>query len=92
APSAGEAWASFAASAAKTEEAARLLSDPPLRPADNPGRIPAELQERVRAMVRSLDTSDHAIDRWYASFATRLKPGHVLEAPRRALDEKALVQ
>jgi ribosomal protein L16 Arg81 hydroxylase len=35
-------------------------------------------------MVRSMDTSDEAIDRWFASFATRLKPGHAVEPPRRA--------
>lgn len=88
APSAGEAWSSFASWAAVQSGATRLLVDPPLQPADNPGAIPRELLERVRSLVRSLDTSDDAIDRWYASFATRLKPGHALTPPRRvpALD------
>lgn len=89
-PSAGEAWASFAAAAAARPEGSRLLEDPPLCPADNPGAIPIELLERVRSMVRSIDVSDDAIDRWFATFATRLKPGHSLEPPRRALDEAAI--
>jgi 50S ribosomal protein L16 3-hydroxylase len=54
------------------------------------GAIPEELLARIRTMVRSLDTSDEAIDRWFASFATRLKPGHELEPPRRSPDAKAL--
>jgi 50S ribosomal protein L16 3-hydroxylase len=84
APSAGEAWTSFATAAAQTGRAGgRLLEDPPLAPAAEPGAIPAALLARVRAMVRSVDTSDAAIDRWYASFATKLTPGHALEAPRR---------
>lgn len=83
-PSAAEAWTSFAADAALRPEASRLLEDPPLRPADDPGAIPVALLERVREMVRSIDMSDEAIDRWFASFATRLKPGHAVEPPRRA--------
>ncbi len=86
-PSAGEAWASFAASAREDAGAARLLEDPPLSPRAHPGSIPPALLARVRAMVRSIDTSDDAVDRWFASFATRLKPGHAIEPPRRALDE-----
>lgn len=89
-PSAGEAWASFAAAAREGAGAARLLEDPPLSPRAHPGAIPPALLARVRAMVRSLDTSDDAIDRWFASYATRLKPGHGLEPPRRAPDEATL--
>jgi 50S ribosomal protein L16 3-hydroxylase len=90
-PSAGEMWSSFAASEARRPEAARLLEDPALSASAHPGAIPPALLERVREVVRSIDTSDDAIDRWFASFATRLKPGHGLEAPRRALDAKALL-
>lgn len=92
-PSAGEMWSRFAnAAARRTEEGAILLSDPPLVPSDNPGAIPEPLLDRVRAMVRSLDTSDDAIDRWFASFSTRLKPGHELEPARRAPTEDELLQ
>lgn len=92
-PSAGEVWSSLAVAAARTAEGARLLADPPLAPASNPGAIPDALLERVRAMVRSLDTSDEAIDRWFASFATRLKPGHELEPRRKGAPEpKALLR
>jgi 50S ribosomal protein L16 3-hydroxylase len=83
APSAGEAWESFAAMARSGPGASGLLADPPFRPAENPGAIPPELLVRARRMIRSLDMSDDAIDRWFASFTTRLKPGHELEPPRR---------
>lgn len=92
-PSAGEVWSSFAAASARQKpEARRLLEDPPFTPASNPGEIPAALLARVRDLVRSLDTSDEAIDRWFASFATRLKPGHELEAPARAPEPKRLLR
>jgi hypothetical protein len=42
-------------------------------------------------MVRSIDMSDDAIERWFGSFATRLKPGHTIEPPRRPPTEKAIV-
>ena len=86
-------WSSFAAAAARQSPAsATLLVDPKLTPASNPGAIPEELLARVRGMVRALDTSDEAIDRWFASFATRLKPGHELEPPPRAPALKALLR
>ncbi|HVH42349.1 MAG TPA: cupin domain-containing protein [Labilithrix sp.] len=90
-PSAGETWTSFAATARDRPEASRLLVDPPFSAAAHPGAIPPALLARVREMVRAIDTSDDAIDRWFASFATRLKPGHAIERPKRALDEKAIV-
>jgi 50S ribosomal protein L16 3-hydroxylase len=90
-PSAAEAWTSFAADAALRPEASRLLEDPPLRPTDDPGAIPAALLERVRTMVRSIDMSDEAIDRWFASFATRLKPGHAIKPPRRASSREQIM-
>lgn len=89
-PSAGEAWTSFAAASARAS-GAPLLVDPPLAPAKNPGEIPRALRERVRALVRSQDLSDAAIDRWFASHATRLKPGHELAPPRRAPDARTLL-
>jgi ribosomal protein L16 Arg81 hydroxylase len=86
-------WSSFAAASARQKtEARRLLEDPPFTPASNPGAIPEALLARVRELVRSLDTSDEAIDRWFASFATRLKPGHELEAPARAPEPKRLLR
>lgn len=90
-PCMGEVWSSFAAaSARKSPASGELLVDPPFAPATNPGAIPEELLARIRTMVRSLDTSDAAIDRWFASFATRLKPGHELEPPSRVPDPKVL--
>jgi 50S ribosomal protein L16 3-hydroxylase len=86
-PSKAEAWASFAASQADDRD---LLIDPPLAPLVNAGAIPKNLLERVRAMIRSMDMSNDAIDRWFASYATRLKPGHAIEPPKKALTEKAI--
>lgn len=93
APRAGEAWASFASAMATQGDArsTRLLADPPLRPAENPGAIPPALLVEARKMVRSIDMSDDAIDRWFAAFATRLEPGHTFETPRRAPDERTIL-
>ena len=70
-PRLGEMWKDFAAHGANET----LLEDPPLAPGE-PGAIPANMLARVRKAIRSMDTSDEAIDRWFASFSTRLKPGH----------------
>lgn len=91
APGAGEMWKDLAAHLAGTPAAAALLVDPPLAPAKEPGAIPAALLARVREAVRAMPKDDATIDRWFASFATRLKPGHELEAPRRAPKPEALL-
>jgi len=88
APNAGEMWTSFVRAAKHGE---RLLQDPPLAPAKNPGAIPPAMLARVRSMVRALDTKDEAIDRWFASFATRLSPEHVVTPPRRPPDAKTIM-
>ncbi len=90
-PSAGEAWTSFAAAAVLDGKGSSLLVDPPLDADAEPGAIPPALLQRVRAMVRSIDLSDAAIDRWFASFATRLKPEHTIDKPRRAPDERTIL-
>lgn len=89
-PGYGEMWNAFGAHLARSVEGSALLVDPPLVPAENPGGIPAKLLAEVRRAIRAMDTSDEAIDRWFASFATRLKPGHELVAPRRKVSEDAL--
>jgi 50S ribosomal protein L16 3-hydroxylase len=83
APSAAEAWASFAVSQRGRPGAERLIEDPRFALSREPGAIPEALRARVRRTVRSLDLSNEAIDRWYASFATQLKPGHELVPPHR---------
>ncbi len=91
APSFGEMWKDRARDAAeRSVHASDLLVDPPLRSAENPGAIPPALLREVRAAVRSQEATDDAIDRWFARFATRLAPGHVLGAPRRAPAPKAI--
>lgn len=93
-PSAGEAWSSFASSLSTStpEKASRLLEDPPLSPARNPGEIPKALLERVRTMIRSMDTSDDAIDRWFGKLATSIKPGHSFEAPSKTPSDDAIMK
>ncbi|AKU94046.1 hypothetical protein AKJ09_00710 [Labilithrix luteola] len=87
APSAGEMWKDFVARAASVPEATKLLVDPPLGAGKPPGEIPKAMLERVREAIRSMDTSNDAIDRWFASFATRLGPGRELTPPSRPLGE-----
>lgn len=91
APNAGEMWTSFARAAARAGAAERLLEDPPLTPAKNPGAIPEALLARVRDIVRSQDTSDARIDRWFASFATELTPGHRPAPPARRPDPQKML-
>jgi 50S ribosomal protein L16 3-hydroxylase len=89
APGFGEMWRDFGAhQASRDDRADALLVDPPLVPTDDPGRIPPALLANVRRAVRAIDLGDDAIDRWFAAFASRLKPGHTLEAPRRPLPER----
>ena len=93
APSFGEMWKAFAAHVAAQPGAAgpSLLVDPRLAPAANPGAIPPALLARVRDAVRGLPSDDDAIDRFFASFATRLAPGHELTAPRKAPSADAVM-
>jgi 50S ribosomal protein L16 3-hydroxylase len=86
-------WKAFAGHVAAQEdsESASLLVDPPLSPARNPGAIPPALLARVRDAVRRLPSDDDAIDRFFASFATRLAPGHELTAPRKAPSADAIM-
>ncbi|MDB4944890.1 MAG: hypothetical protein JWP97_4424 [Labilithrix sp.] len=92
-PGLGEMWRSFGAHRARHFAGAdALLVDPPLAPAENPGAIPEALLARVREAIRALDTSDDSIDRWFASFATELSPGHELDAPARAPGEAKILE
>ena len=63
---------------------AALYRDPQLAPQHNPGLVSPAARARVRSMIRGLALSDAEIDRWYARFATRLKPGHEIPRPARA--------
>lgn len=85
APRVSEMWKDLASHLAERPEGAALLVDPPLSPAKEPGAIPEAMLARVREAVRAMDLSDASIDRWFASFATRLKPGHTISPPRRVL-------
>lgn len=94
APAFGEMWKAFAGhvSAQHDSGGARLLVDPPLTPASNPGAIPPALLARVRDAVRQLPRDDEAIDRFFASFATQLAPGHDLTPPRKAPPAEAIMK
>jgi len=95
APSLREMWQSYASYIGCRPELAHgdaLLSDPPLVPANNPGAIPEAILKGVRQAVRALPLdSDDAIDRWFASFATQLRPGHRLTPPESALSASRIV-
>jgi 50S ribosomal protein L16 3-hydroxylase len=92
-PGYGEMWKAFGTHlASHAAGATALLADPPLGPAHNPGAIPPALLARVRSAIRAMDTSGGAIDRWFASFATQLAPGHELTPPRRRLPEAAVLE
>ena len=91
-PGHGEMWKAFGAHlATHAPQATALLTDPPLAPASNAGAIPPALLARVRDVIRAMDTSNDAIDRWFASFATQLSPGHELTPPSRRPSESAVV-
>ncbi len=91
-PGHGEMWKSFGAHlATRGPAAAALLADPPLAPAASAGAIPPALLGRVRAAIRGMDTSNDAIDRWFASFATQLSPGHELTPPARRPSEASVL-
>ena len=85
APGFAEMWKAFALHVAERSgpHGAQLLVDPPLTPAANPGAIPPALLARVREAVRSMDRTDDAIDRFFASYGTQLSPGHELTPPRK---------
>jgi len=85
-------WKAFGAHlATHAAGAAALLVDPPLAPATSPGAIPPALLARVRGAIRGMDTTDDAIDRWFASFATQLAPGHELTPPARRPSEASVL-
>ena len=91
-PGYGEMWKEFGAHLARRSAvSAALLADPPLTPARNPGAIPPALLSRVRSTIRAMDTSNDAIDRWFASFATQLTPGHELTPPPRKQPEATVL-
>ena len=81
APNRGELWRELVEGALEREDAKDLYRDPDLILGKHAGEIDRGSLARVRTMVRALDLSDDAIDRFYARFATRLKPGHEIEPP-----------
>lgn len=83
APNRGELWRELVEDALARPDARELYRDPDLVLGRHPGEIDRASLARVRAMVRALDLSDDALDRFYARFATRLKPAHELEPPER---------
>jgi 50S ribosomal protein L16 3-hydroxylase len=90
APRTRELWTSFAHWSAAQASDSAWLTDPKLSAKADPGEVPLALRKRVRALMRSLDTSDAAIDRWYAAYATQLKPDHPLPEPEHAPSAKEI--
>ena len=85
APNRGELWHELVHDAAETPEAAVLYRDPDVSPCTHPGEIDLASRKRAREMVRALDLSDDAIDRFFGRFASRLKPDHELPPPARPI-------
>jgi 50S ribosomal protein L16 3-hydroxylase len=91
-PGYGEMWKAFGAHlATRAARASALLTDPPLAPAVHAGAVPPALLARVRDVIRAMDTSSDAIDRWFASFATQLSPGHEITPPSRRPSETTIM-
>jgi 50S ribosomal protein L16 3-hydroxylase len=90
APRARELWTNFAAWSAAQANDNAWLTDPAFSAVADPGEVPLALRKKVRALMRSMDTSDAAIDRWYASYATQLKPDHPLPEPEAVPSAKEI--
>jgi 50S ribosomal protein L16 3-hydroxylase len=91
APRTSEVWSAFANDAASRLSDSRILVDPLFRPDADPGEIPLSLRQRVRAMVRSMGTSDRAIDDWYARYSTMIKPDHPAPEVDKPLSQVDLI-
>ena len=83
APNRGELTAAFVRSFEDDRSLTDLYTDRDLREHDEPGELTEAARVRVRAMIRRIDLSDAAIDAAFAQFASMLKPGHVLDPPRK---------
>lgn len=84
APNLGEMMIDLAEHLCELPAGEALYRDPELTPQRNPGLVSPAARARVRAMIRRLSLVDRELDRWYAAFATRLKPGHAIPRPARA--------
>jgi 50S ribosomal protein L16 3-hydroxylase len=92
APNRRELWQELVSDASHTPEAAELYRDPDVAECTHPGEIDEASLVRVRKMIRALDLSNDAIDRFFGRFATRLKPGHELEPAIKTLSESYVRQ
>jgi len=90
APNRGELWRELVDDAVHSPEARQLYRDPNIAECMHPGEIDEASLVRVREMIRALDLSDDAIDRFFGRFATRLKPGHELEPAIKQLTRAAV--
>ncbi len=68
-----------------------FYADPDLEPQISPGLISPQAQEKIRAIIRSLPLEDEAIDRWFGSFTTDVRPGHYLPEPEQELSAQELL-
>jgi 50S ribosomal protein L16 3-hydroxylase len=90
APNRRELWQELVSEASHSPEARELYRDPNVAECTHPGEIDEASLVRVRDMIRALDLSDDAIDRFFGRFATRLKPGHELEPAAKLLGEASV--
>jgi 50S ribosomal protein L16 3-hydroxylase len=90
APNRRELWRELVNDASHSPEASELYRDPNVAECTHPGEIDEASLVRVREMIRALDLSDDAIDRFFGRFATRLKPGHEIEPALKTLSEASV--
>jgi 50S ribosomal protein L16 3-hydroxylase len=90
APAKVELLSGFVADALAQMDPEAFYEDPDLPPQANPGEISPQAREHIRAIIRSLPQDDEAIDRWFGSFTTDVRPGHYLPEPDMALTPEQL--
>jgi len=90
APAKVELLSGYVADALAQMDPEAFYEDPDLQPQGNPGELTAQARERIRAIIRSLPQDDAAIDRWFGSFTTDIRPGHYLPEPEESLTPQQL--
>ncbi len=68
-----------------------FYEDPDLQAQANPGLLTQQAREKIRAIIRSLPLDDEAVDRWFGSFTTDIRPGHYLPEPEQELSAQELL-
>ncbi len=92
APTIGELLSGFYGDAIASQAVNQFLSDPNLELQDNPGEIAQNSLSQIRAIIRALATDDAAIDDWFGSYITDIRPGHYLPEPESKISGDTFLQ